>query len=535
MIVWRDADLRLAAAEAALSIAATTGQRCSCLSRIFVHRAVEAEFSERLIRVLGGLRIGPPLEDGVFMGPLVSRAAFDKVMRYRALAGEAGGERLFRGEIARIAPYVAPALARFSSLAQTHAYQRDEVFGPEAALYPVSDLDEAIAAVNDSDYGLAASVMTADRKHFDHCMGRIQTGVLNWNRGTIGASSRLPFGGGRRSGNHRPAAILATLYCTEPQASILNAGGFDAKVAPAGHAGAVSGFQRCVLMGDPAHFSVKGGANPHTRTRWGTRRSVDRALAQRQWARLRDLLGELGVRVLVVPPDPAQPGLVYPANAGFLVDVDAERPLAEKPFYLANLLPTRAGEKPHYRRVLEAAGFDVRELDARYRIEGEADFFPAGDCYVLTHGRIERQRFVPALGAGRPGGASTASAPTPRSSRCSRSLVAPQARAAHRARARGALPRRHRALRLRPAPRAPARLPRGPRAGRLGEARAHASASALIEISDDDAARYAANSFTLTPRRRVLPRDAGRRLRARCRRASASAASRPSPSTSPSS
>jgi N-dimethylarginine dimethylaminohydrolase len=154
--------------------------------------------------------------------------------------------------------------------------------------------------------------------------------------------------------------------------------------------------RRTVLMGDPAHFSVQGGANPHTRTRWGTRRSVDRALAQRQWARLRDVLADLGVRVLVVPPDAAQPGLVYPANAGFLTDVDAEKPLASKTFYLANLLPTRAGEKAHYRRVLEAAGFRCAELDPQYRMEGEADFFPVGDRYLLTHGRIENQRFVPA-------------------------------------------------------------------------------------------------------------------------------------------
>jgi N-dimethylarginine dimethylaminohydrolase len=157
-------------------------------------------------------------------------------------------------------------------------------------------------------------------------------------------------------------------------------------------------WQRTVLMGDPAWFSVKGGANPHTRTRWGTRRTVDRAKAQAQWARLKDVLGDLGVRVLVVPPDPAQPGLVYPANAGFLTDVDAEKPLAEKTFHLANLLPTRAGEKAHYRRVLEAAGFRCAEIDPHYRMEGEADFFPAGDRYLLTHGRIERQRFVPAWG-----------------------------------------------------------------------------------------------------------------------------------------
>jgi N-dimethylarginine dimethylaminohydrolase len=157
-------------------------------------------------------------------------------------------------------------------------------------------------------------------------------------------------------------------------------------------------FRRTVLMGDPAFFSVKGGANPHTRTRWGTRRTVDRALAQQQWAHLEDVLADLGVRVLVVPPDAAQPGLVYPANAGFLTDLDAEKPRAEKTFHLANLLSTRAGEKAHYRRVLEAAGFRCAEIDARYRMEGEADFFPIGDHYLLTHGRIERQRFVPALG-----------------------------------------------------------------------------------------------------------------------------------------
>ena len=154
---------------------------------------------------------------------------------------------------------------------------------------------------------------------------------------------------------------------------------------------------RAVLMGDPSHFSVKGGANPHTRTRWGTKRSVDRALAIAQWRRLHDLLRELGVRVLVVPPDPQQPGLVYPANAGFMLDVDAEQPLAERRFVLANLLPTRAGEREHYRRVLEAAGIHTETFDERFRMEGEADFFPAGDVHLLTHGSLERQRFVPAL------------------------------------------------------------------------------------------------------------------------------------------
>jgi len=234
MIVLDDADLDLAVSEAAISICATTGQRCSSLSRIFVERSRIDEVAERLSRVLAGVRIGPPLEPGIFMGPLISRAAFEKVMRYRGQAAEAGGERIFRGEIDRLAPYIAPSLVRFESAEQRHPYQREEIFGPEAALYPVAGLEEAIAAVNDTDYGLVASVVTRDRSKFEHCIGRIRTGFLNWNRGTIGASGRLPFGGLGRSGNDRPAGILATLYCTFPQSHLENEGDFDPKGLPPG-------------------------------------------------------------------------------------------------------------------------------------------------------------------------------------------------------------------------------------------------------------------------------------------------------------
>ena len=144
---------------------------------------------------------------------------------------------------------------------------------------------------------------------------------------------------------------------------------------------------RTVLMGDPAHFSVVGGANPHTRDKYGRRKSVDRALAIRQWGRMRDLLRELGVRVEVVPPHAAHPGLVYPANAGFR---------HASVFVLSNLTPTRAGEQPIYRAVIEALGLRCTTIEARF--EGEADLFPAGDAHLFTHGAIRRQRFVPRLG-----------------------------------------------------------------------------------------------------------------------------------------
>jgi succinylglutamic semialdehyde dehydrogenase len=234
MIVCADADFDLAVAEAALSIAATTGQRCSSLSRIFVEQPLADAFAEQLALVLSELQIGAPLDAGTFMGPLVSHAAFEKVMRYRALAAAAGGMRLSCGEIDRPSPWIAPGLVRFADAKQDHAYQREEIFGPEAALYPVADLDHAIAATNDSEYGLAAAVMTRDRARYEHCVGRVRTGILNWNRGTIGASGRLPFGGGGRSGNDRPAGILSTLYCTTPQSHLEHAGGFDPSTLPPG-------------------------------------------------------------------------------------------------------------------------------------------------------------------------------------------------------------------------------------------------------------------------------------------------------------
>lgn len=257
----------------------------------------------------------------------------------------------------------------------------------------------------------------------------------------------------------------------------------------------MTALKRTILMGDPKHFSVKGGANPHTRTRWGTRRSVDRALAQQQWARLRDLLRDLGVRVIVVPPDPAQPGLVYPANAGFLTEVDDEKPHAQKRFYLANLLPTRAAEKERYRPVLAAAGFDVREIDARFRMEGEADFFPVAGKYVLTHGGIEKQRFVATLGIPpwkRVYGFRTDAAVEP----LLREIVAPREVCRielvleahyHGDTALCAFgPRRELVLVYRAAL-AP---------GGWEKLAAAFGAANLIEIPDADAARYAANSFT---------------------------------------
>lgn len=148
-------------------------------------------------------------------------------------------------------------------------------------------------------------------------------------------------------------------------------------------------------MGDPQYFSVKGGANPHTRNILGLKKKVDPDRARRQWHTMARTLLAHGAEVLVAEPDELLPGLVYPANAGFLYPLEGI-PAAWKVFHLANLLPSRAPERDVYRTFVRSLGFVTHEIEARF--EGEADFFPAGAYMLFTHGPIERQRFVPTIG-----------------------------------------------------------------------------------------------------------------------------------------
>src|SRR5262250_1814597 len=102
---------------------------------------------------------------------------------------------------------------------------------------------------------------------------------------------------------------------------------------------------KVIVMGDPRHFSVRGGANPHTRNVLGIRKRVDPERARQQWHALARTLVAHGVKIYVIDPDPALTGLVYPANAGFVFPLNG----SGRTFYLANLLPSRAAEREVYR------------------------------------------------------------------------------------------------------------------------------------------------------------------------------------------
>ncbi|MGH7878912.1 MAG: hypothetical protein ACREQD_05390, partial [Candidatus Binataceae bacterium] len=111
-----------------------------------------------------------------------------------------------------------------------------------------------------------------------------------------------------------------------------------------------AGMPRTILMGDPAHFSVLGGANPHTRNVLGIRKRVDAERARAQWHALAQTLIRHGVEICVIEAHPQLTGLVYPANAGFLYPLEAAGDASPKKlFYLSNLNRTPGGEREIYR------------------------------------------------------------------------------------------------------------------------------------------------------------------------------------------
>jgi succinylglutamic semialdehyde dehydrogenase len=226
VLVCADADLDAAAVAIAFGACVTTGQRCSATSRVFAAREIADALCERLARLFRGIEIGHSSNNRVFMGPLVSRAARERHARVLALAASDGAEMLAGGgpcEGPRPGHYVQPSLHRLRAHDRQSRYQSDEHFLPDAFVLAVDSVDEGLALLDATDYGLVASVFTRERATYERAARTLRVGALNWNAATVGASSKLPFGGVKRSGNDRAAGAASTLYTTFPQANLEHA------------------------------------------------------------------------------------------------------------------------------------------------------------------------------------------------------------------------------------------------------------------------------------------------------------------------
>jgi succinylglutamic semialdehyde dehydrogenase len=235
-IVWDDADLNKAIYESTIGAFMSTGQRCSCTSRIILHDAIADKFIDKFYETAKKLTIGH-WKDNPFMGPLINAAAVEKYVRFQEIASREGAERLMRGkalDTSRKGYYVTPSICVVDRFREDSVYQKSEIFGPNVAIYRTSDFDEALKINTSTGFGLVTSVFTKQRALYEETLYRGRSGLVNWNRTTNGASSKLPFGGLGKSGNDRPAADSAVQYCTVPVASLEDPTPFDLKAAPPG-------------------------------------------------------------------------------------------------------------------------------------------------------------------------------------------------------------------------------------------------------------------------------------------------------------
>lgn len=221
-IVWEDANIEKALYESLIGSFLTSGQRCSCTSRLILHSKIYDQFLERFYKNAKKIKIGH-WRDQVFMGPLISADSVEKYIRFQEIAKREDAESIMRGKVLDLpfkGHYVTPSINAVKEFDPKSVYQKSEIFGPNVSVYKVDDFDQALEINNSTGFGLVMALFTKDRALYEKSILESKVGLVNWNRTTNGASSKLPFGGMGKSGNDRPSGDLAIQYCTVPVASL---------------------------------------------------------------------------------------------------------------------------------------------------------------------------------------------------------------------------------------------------------------------------------------------------------------------------
>jgi succinylglutamic semialdehyde dehydrogenase len=211
-ILHEDTDIDHAIPELLRACFLSTGQRCTSTSLIAIHSSIRTEFIDKFIDAAQRIIIDHPVdfEEVPFMGPLIDEDAVKKYKEFLELAEKNGAKELL-GEkdfnLPENGHYVAPSIHILEKAEKDNPFTQEEVFGPNCCFIPYDNIEDAIKIANISDYGLASSVFTQNTDIYELCIRDIDAGLINLNRSTVGASSRLPFGGVKNSGNYHPAAV----------------------------------------------------------------------------------------------------------------------------------------------------------------------------------------------------------------------------------------------------------------------------------------------------------------------------------------
>jgi succinylglutamic semialdehyde dehydrogenase len=224
-LVFHDAgDLDAAAEMIVTSAFATAGQRCSCAQRLIVVRGdaggdAAAGLREKLIQRTREVTVGAPADEPEpWMGPVISEEAADGLLAAQKRLIAAGGKVIVE---------MRPVRARRNFLcagvidvSEVRDRPDEEYFGPLLQVIGVNSFEEAIAEANRTRFGLCAGLISNDVTLRERFYREVRAGVIHFNRPLTGASSKLPFGGLKASGNHRAGAALAVDSCADPIAVV---------------------------------------------------------------------------------------------------------------------------------------------------------------------------------------------------------------------------------------------------------------------------------------------------------------------------
>ncbi len=200
IIIMEDADLNLALDGVIWGAFGTSGQRCTAASRVIIHKSVKEKFEKMLVTRAKKLRLGNGLDFRTDMGPLVNKAAAEKVHKYVQIGRDEGAKLLCGGKMANLPGFFYHPTV-FTDASVGMKISQEEIFGPVVALFPVGNIDEAIDTINAVDYGLSSSIYTRNISYAMNAIERIECGITYVNASTIGAEVHLPFGGIKETGN----------------------------------------------------------------------------------------------------------------------------------------------------------------------------------------------------------------------------------------------------------------------------------------------------------------------------------------------
>jgi succinate-semialdehyde dehydrogenase/glutarate-semialdehyde dehydrogenase len=197
-IVFDDADVDAAVTGAMLAKMRNMGEACTSANRFHVSGAVADEFASKLAEKMGALKLGRGVDDDTDVGPLIDDTQRGKV-------SELVQDAIGRGATAVVGGHARDGAGYFyeptvlTDIPDDAELLQEEIFGPVAPVKGFADEDEAVAAANDTEYGLVAYVYTRDLKRALRVCERLQTGMIGLNQGIV-SNAQAPFGGVKQSG-----------------------------------------------------------------------------------------------------------------------------------------------------------------------------------------------------------------------------------------------------------------------------------------------------------------------------------------------